>query len=189
MDELTHIKQLLEKFYEGTTSREEEELLERYFTEHEKIPGELAADRELFTSLSSLHRPVDVPADLDEKITDRLSTVQRAETRVRRISIYSFSGLAAGLLLILSVYLGFIRDHARNSIEQYAIEDPERAYLEAKQALMYVSDKWNEGTSELKNLEQVNKGIKSVSTMQKISSGSRELNLLGNLEKAKDIEL
>ncbi|MCF8346542.1 MAG: hypothetical protein K9G38_04960 [Bacteroidales bacterium] len=188
MDQLAHIRALLDRFYEGMTSREEEQELERYFSEENDVPAEWSADREMFLSMAGLQKPADIPDGLDEKIMSRISAVQKNETRGRRIGIYSFSGLAAGLLIILSVYLGIVKDQG-NHLQQYAVEDPELAYAEAKKALMMVSSRWNEGTAELSNLEQVNKGIESVSTMRKLSSGSRELNLLGNLEKANDIEL
>jgi hypothetical protein len=189
MDKLKYIKELLEKFYEGMTSKSEETELENFFMETEKLPEELLADRDLFRSMSDLKEPMDVPAGLQQKLIDRLDTAARSETRVRRIGLYSLSGLAAGLLVLLSVYLGIIRDSHEQSIGQYAIEDPEIAYIEARRALEYVSGKWNKGTSELENLQQVNKGMETVSTMRKFSSGSRELNLLGNLGKADQIQI
>ncbi len=189
MDKLNHIKELLDRFYEGTTSKSEEAELERFFIESEKLPEELLADRDLFRSMAGLKGPVDIPTDLNERIVDRLDTAIKSESRVRKIGIYSLSGLAAGLLVLLSVYLGIIRDSHDQSIQQYAIEDPEIAYIEAKRALEYVSGKLNAGTSELGNLQQVNRGMESVSTIRKFSSGFRELNLLGNLQKADQFQL
>ena len=189
MDKLKKIRNLLDRFYEGITSKSEERELEEFFLKEEKLPEEFLADRDLFRSMVDLKEPVDVPSNLKEKLIDRLDTEARSESRTRRIGIYSLSGLAAGLLVLLSVYLGIIRDSHDQSIQQYAIEDPEIAYVETKRAFEYISSKWNKGTSELENLQQVNKGMESVSTIRKFSSGSRELNLLGNLEKADQIQM
>ena len=189
MDKLKHIRELLDRFYEGVTSKSEEMELENFFLKAEKLPEEFLADRDLFRSLTDLKVPVDVPSDLNKKLIGRLDTAAGSESRVRRIGIYSLSGLAAGLLVLLSVYLGIIRDSHEQSMQQYAIEDPEIAYVEARRALEYISGKWNTGTSELDNLQQVNKGMETVSTMRKFSSGSRELNLLGNLGKADQIQI
>ncbi|MEX0981287.1 MAG: hypothetical protein WD577_09195 [Bacteroidales bacterium] len=189
MDKLKQIRNLLDRFYEGITSKSEERELENFFLEADKLPEEFLADNDLFRSMASLKEPVDVPTDLNIKLIDRLDTAARSESRTRRIGIYSLSGLAAGLLVLLSVYLGFIRDNHDQSMQQYAIEDPEIAYIEAKGALEYISSKWNTGTSELDNLHQINKGMETVSTIRKFSSGSRELNLLGNLEKADHIQI
>lgn len=188
MDRSNKIRELLEKYYEGNTSMAEEAELEAFLTGKD-VPEEFSADRELFSSMAEIKQPVEIPEDLDQKIISKLDEAGKAETRVRRISIYSFSGLAAGLLIILGVYLGFIKDNQNDLVSQYAIEDPDKAYIEAKRALEYVSLKWNEGTSELNNLQQVNKTMETVSTIKKISSGSREINLLGNLKKADKIEI
>jgi hypothetical protein len=188
MDKVKQIKALLEKFYEGATSSEEEAELRDYFST-EQVPEELQADRELFVCMASAGEPVEVPADLNTRIISALSEAEHAESRSRRIGIYSFSALAAGLLIIFSVYMGFLREDQTRVMTQYAIEDPERAYEEAKKALEFVSLKWNDGTAQLGNLQQVNKTMETVSTMNKLSSGSRELNLLGNLRKADQIQL
>lgn len=189
MDELTHIRNLLEKFYEGATSQAEEKKLSEFFLNSE-VPSELQADKALFIAMDEASGEVEIPSYLDEKLSKTIDNAQQKEKRGRRISLYSFTGLAAGLLLILSVYLGFLReDQTSNLVEQYAVEDPDVAYEEAKKALELVAEKWNKGTSELNNLEQVNKGIESVSSIKKISRGSREINLLGNLKKADNLSL
>lgn len=188
MDRLKQIQELLEKFYEGNTERDEEIALKHFF-EEEDIPTSLAADKELFTSMSALDQSIEVPAGLKSKIIGTLDQIERSEKRVRRISIYSLTGLAAGLILLFSVYLGFLKEEKNGPvIAQYTIDDPEIAYQEARKALELIAEKWNTGTSELKNLQQVNKGIETVNTFNKISSGSRELNLLGNLRKAEEIK-
>jgi len=187
MDKLTRIKSLLDKFYKGDTSIAEEKELEEYFI-HQEVPDELAAEKELFSSFSAGAAPVDVPDDLENKILTSLDKAERSVVRSRRINIYSISGLAAGLLILFSIYMGFLRDNSFRSVSQYAIEDPDLAYEEAKSALEYVSYKLNSGTAELTNLKEVNKGLKTISSIKKISSGSREINLLGNLKKAENIQ-
>lgn len=189
MDKLKHIRRLLEKFYDGSSSRQEELELEEFF-QREEVPEGFASEKELFSTFASIDQDIEVPDSLNEKIITAIDSAHHGEQRVRRISIYSLSGLAAGLMIILSVYLGFLREDKNSSIiEQYAVEDPELAYLEARKALTLVAEKWNKGTNELYNLDQVNKGIETISTINKISSGSKELNLLGNLKKANEIQL
>lgn len=189
MDKLNHIKEILGRFYEGTASFQEEKELEEYFLSG-SVPEDLSADKEFFLASANLLQTIEVPEDLDEKILKRITVAEKSERKVRRISVYSLTGLAAGLLILFSVYLGLLRENSLNSrLDQYAIEDPELAYQEARKALEFVSEKWNTGTSELDNLQEVNRGIESISTINKISSGSRELNLLGNLKKAENIKI
>ncbi len=188
MDNLKNIKQLLEKFYDGQTSLEEEVHLKEYFA-GDSIPEELLEDKELFVSMGAADREVSIPGDLNTKLIDTINAAERKETRVKRINLYSFSGLAAGLLIILAVYFAFLRESPADVMAQYTIQDEELAYQEAKKALNFVSAKLNKGTAELKPLRIVNKSLNSMTPLRKLSSGSKELQLLGNLEKAGEIEL
>ncbi len=188
MDKLTHIKKLLSAFYEGNTTLSEEKELETFFSKA-NVPEELLADKELFLSIAASTEPVEVPADLNEQIIQTIDKAQHREVRLRRINLYSISGLAAGLLIIFSVYLGFIRESRVDVATQFAIEDPQEAYKETVKALEFISEKWNEGTSELKNLNEVNKTMKTMAPITKITSATKELNLLGNLKKAEKITL
>jgi len=188
MDKLKHIKDLLEKFYDGSSDMSEEKELELFFR-NEKVPEELLPDKDLFFSMAASSESVDIPSNLKEKIIAGLDKAEKSESRIKRINLYSFSGLAAGLLIIFSVYMGFFRDNTMDLTAQYAIEDPDRAYQEAKKALEFVSQKWNSGTSELHNLDQVNTGLKNINPIKKLSSGSKQLNLLGNLKKAENIKI
>lgn len=188
MDNINYIKQLLEKFYAGQSSLEEEKYLKEYYA-GSSIPEELLEDRELFVSMSAAESQVPVPGDLNSKLIDSINEAERKETRVKRINIYSFSGLAAGLLIILGTYFTFLRDNPADVLAEYTIQDEEIAYQEAKKALSYVSAKLNRGTAELEPLKQVNKTMKSMTPLRKLSSGSKELQLLGNLEKAGELKL
>jgi hypothetical protein len=63
------------------------------------------------------------------------------------------------------------------------------AYEEAKRALAYVSTKLNNGTSELDNVKQhVSKTSDPLKSLSKINKGSKELSLLGQLQRARDFE-
>ncbi|MCF8224983.1 MAG: hypothetical protein K9J30_03805 [Bacteroidales bacterium] len=188
MDKLTYIRKILKKFYEGNSSLEEEKELIEFFSEN-AVPDDLQADKEMFTSMIHLSEPVEIPDGLDERITKRLAKEEQNETRGRRITLFSLSGLAAGIIIILSVYMGFIRNgNQQGQLAQYTIEDPELAYEEIRKTLSFVSEKWNEGTGELQSLENISSGMKSISPLRKISSGSKELNLLGNLRRADEIK-
>jgi hypothetical protein len=189
MDNIKHIRELLKKFYEGESGKREELELEEYFNNSKTAP-EFDDDKKLFLSLKTAHQEVDIPLDLEKNILNTIKQAEISELKIRRISLYSLSGLAAGLLIILTIYLGIIKeDQYSRVMAQYTIEDPERAYNEVKNALNLVSEKWNSGTRQLSKLDEVNRGMESISTINKISSGSKEINLLGNLRKADNISI
>lgn len=63
-----YIKELLEKFYNGESSREEEMKLTAFFASAVELPEDLEADRKVFAALSEAAAFGEAPADLDAKI-------------------------------------------------------------------------------------------------------------------------
>jgi hypothetical protein len=192
MESIKEIRKMLERFYSGETTLEEEGMLRDYFAST-SVPEELIPDKDLFQSFEDGADAVEVPADLNQKILASIDEAEREETRTRRISLFSLSGLAAGLLVMIAVYLFFIRTEkspflASNEMAD-TYEDPMLAYEEAKKALVYVSSKFNTGTSELEQVKQVSKvATDPLKSLSKINKGSKELSLLGQLRRVNELE-
>lgn len=191
MESIEDIRRMLDRFYQGETSLEEEKMLEDYFSTT-PVPESLIPDKDLFQSFGTTGKSVIVPEDLNQKILASLDQVERKATKTRRISLFSFSGLAAGLLVMIAVYLFYIRTDrpsllASNQMTD-TFEDPMDAYEEAKRALTYISAKLNNGTSELEHVKQVSKTAVPVNSLSKINKGSKELSLLGQLQRVRDLD-
>lgn len=190
MESLEEIRKILERFYQGETTLEEEKKLEDYFSST-AVPEELIPDKDLFQSFRTGSDSVVVPDDLDQKIIHTIDQVSRRTTRTRRISLYSLSGLAAGLLVMIAVYLFYIRTERPSLLASQQLtdtfEDPMDAYEEAKRTLAYVSAKLNTGTSELEHVKQVSKTADPLKSLSKITKGNKELSLLGQLYRAREI--
>ncbi len=89
------IDELLDKYFEGETSCEEERRLRRFFTE-EQVPEHLQVYRPLFLYLNQETTSIAGPKEKQKKLPSGKSS------RFYRIS-YAISGVAAGLLLLLGV--------------------------------------------------------------------------------------
>lgn len=103
-----HIKRLLEKFYNGESTPEEEQELSAFFTSAEELPEELEADRKVFAALSEASAFGEAPADLDDNIMaaiDASAAPRRSASRLRRIFI-GISAVAAVVALVLFVPFG-----------------------------------------------------------------------------------
>ena len=87
------IDELLDKYFEGETSCEEERWLRRFFTE-EQVPEHLQVYRPLFLYLNQETTSIAGPKEKQKKLPSGKSS------RFYRIS-YTISGVAAGLLLLL----------------------------------------------------------------------------------------
>ena len=84
------IDELLEKYFEGETSCEEERKLRRFFTE-EEVPQHLQAYRPLFAYLEQ-----------EAAATNAETATPRPRLRLRpRRALYAIGGIAAGLLLLV----------------------------------------------------------------------------------------
>lgn len=192
MESIEEIRKMLERFYRGETSLEEEKMLQEYFAST-SVPAELIPDRDLFQSFDDGEDAFEVPADLNQKILASIDRAEHKETRTRRISLYSLSGLAAGLLVMIAVYLFFLRSDRTSLIASNQMvdtyQDPMMAYEEARNALVYVSNKLNTGTSELEQVKKVSKvATDPLKSLSKINKGTKELSLLGQLRYVGDIE-
>ena len=153
----------------------------------------MLADQELFRAFEGKEESIIVPPGLNQKILTGIDREEKKSIRTRRISLYSISGLAAGLLALIAVYVFFLRTDApamlssNQGIDTY--EDPMVAYEEAKRTLAYVSGKLNSGTSEIKHLQQATQSAADpLKSLSKINKGSRELVLLGELQRIREIE-
>lgn len=102
--DVKYIKDLLEKFYEGTSSQEEDDILSEFFNSRENIPQEMEADRRMFAALSDPSKYAMPPADLQEKIMEAVDNAPITRTvagaslhrkRFSRLSIVSFVAAAA----------------------------------------------------------------------------------------------
>ena len=107
MESIAEIRKLLDRFYTGETTLEEEQILQDYFSST-SIPEELMPDRDLFRTLGTSDSVV-VPEDLNQKILDVIDQQEKKVVRTRRISVFSLSGLDAGLLVVIALYMGYFR--------------------------------------------------------------------------------
>ena len=190
MESIAEIRKLLDRFYTGETTLEEEQILQDYFSST-SIPEELMPDRDLFRSLGTSDS-VAVPEDLNQKILDVIDQQEKKVVRTRRISVFSLSGLAAGLLVVIALYMGYFRAD-RPGMLAYQMtdtyENPQDAYEEARRTLGYVSAKLNTGTSGLEHVKQVSKTTSDpLKSLSKINKGTKELSLLGQLQRVERFE-
>jgi hypothetical protein len=192
MESVEKIRKMLDRFYQGESTLEEEKTLLEFFSSS-TVPEELLPDKKLFEAFGSPGEQINVPADLNRKLLDVIDREEKKESRSRRISMFSLSGLAAGLLVMIAVYLFFLRNDEPAVMAgqewQDTYEDPMKAYEEARKTLAFVSAKLNEGTQDLARLQQANQSAnRSIQSLSKINKGTRELNLLGQLQRVREFE-
>lgn len=90
---------LLDKYYRGETSPEEEKELKTWFAESENE----SAEKDLFAYFQNEGMvPEDLEASIYSGITEKLN-----KTKLLRIRLISISSAAAAILIFVSIYLNF----------------------------------------------------------------------------------
>lgn len=160
---------LIEKFFNGETTEEEEKLLHEaslnaplgsdkklFQSEAENEHSSLIAQRSPLTAqhstlLQSLTPQPEVPLGLEHRISRQIdqwnSIEKRSEKRVRTAVMRWTIGIAAGIALIVGIAIPTLRepDAVKYAEEQETYNDPEMAQREAEKALAKFSDCINKG--------------------------------------------
>ena len=171
------IQKLLEKFYNGGTTLEEEKKLRDYFLGGE-VPEPLAADREYFLAMADSHNNKS-SSSLSASL-ENLIDAHAPETRVHRLHIKPVLArslsVAASLLILVGVYFTWMRQVPKDTYT-----DPQLAYQETQRILLYVSQQFNKGAGQLARLDEINTPAREMSRIQQAAKPVNELKYLNNL--------
>jgi hypothetical protein len=172
----SHIRTLLQKYYEGTTTPGEESELSGYFLQ-EEIDPEFEADRLHFQALTSIRdEEIPVPEDLELSVLNTLEKVRKQEVHSRRRTLYVITSLAAGLLLLVSTFLFLDRQGGPQPVT-----DARLAYTESREALEQVAKYFNIGTEKLSGLSRINEAVKPLGELNSLDRVARNLSGLGKI--------
>ncbi len=169
--DLKKIEILIDKYYDGKTSIQEENELINFFS-YNDVPEYLQAEASFFKGLNSLK------TETMPKRTLVLNTKKQNKAKVYRlyasISVAATIALAIGITLFLNDNKAGVNTHnednivmVKNSVES---ADKEAAYQETKKALLLVSTKLNIGMKEMGRLSEFDK------SQQKIKKGRNNKN-------------
>ena len=158
------IKLLLEKFYDGKTSVEEELVIQEYFKKGD-IPGELYAEKELFESFQKIdddNEPAELKSELTELIEERWAESTR--NRFKALAKWSI-GVAASISIGFMIFFNSTEENT--SMPDTYVNEQE-AYNATKNALLLVSEKMEMASNKLSSLQQINSKLQIVNSLDKI---------------------
>lgn len=161
---------LLKRYYEGTSTDEEEKSLKAFFS-GSKIPAGYEAEKAMFEYYSSLSL---APSEgFEDRIIASLDTIAKKETVLWEKGVLRFAGIAASVLILTASWFFFNRDKQEDTFD-----DPEIAYVETMKILFDVSTKMNSGTAGLQPVSKINlKNIEGLEVLAK-SKETLERNLM-----------
>jgi len=179
--DLKKIKTLLEKYYNGESSREEEEILRVYF-QGDDVSNEFIADKDIFMFNSQESSEINSLPDLSNEIWENIKNQESIiEQKKSRSLNYMMLRVAAGFAILFSSYF-LLKNQIFNESQtiQYTdtFENPEQAYLETKKTLLYVSQLLNSGTDHLEPIHKIEEGASKLNSLSSFNDGLKELDPL-----------
>jgi hypothetical protein len=178
MENKKKIRELLDKYLEGLTSTEEEDLLKTYFSEG-NVPREFSAEAQWFTN-AIRQKPDELAiASLEREMNLWVDKQDNKEKSIR-FKLWA-SGIAAGVVLLIGAT--FLLKYYQSEKSRDTYQDPQIAYLEAKKVLLFVSQSLNKGTDKLQPVTRIEAGSNEMSIFSTFGSGLKNLELMSNYQE------
>ncbi|MEM8527305.1 MAG: hypothetical protein AAGG68_21875 [Bacteroidota bacterium] len=165
MNSKNHIKELLEKYFEGETSIAEEQQLKAYFN-GEQIAEELLPYQDLFQYFK-----IAKEVNFDKKIS--LSKSAKVSKLTPRNKTFTWLSVAASIALVIGLWFFYPSETTSDQVaeidwSQYEPDDPEEALEYTIAAMKLLSGKLNGGAKKAaKELDRM-ADIEEVILKQKI---------------------
>lgn len=150
------IKRIIEAYYEGTTSEQEEEALKQWLASDD-CPPELEKEKQLMAALEQLSPDMPpVPLDLEERIAAAIDAEAHAPATPHRRSprLWIWAGSIAASILLLAGVARLTGFNGFSQQPQDTFSDPQEAYAMLRSTLMEMSAHLNEGLAQVNTLEQ-----------------------------------
>jgi hypothetical protein len=164
------LKVLLDKYFAGSTTLQEEAILFKYFTEGTSVNDEFMSYRSQFMLFKDSERTVPELSDIQSKMSDFIDDqiVNKRRTlngrQLRRLLVAASVALLAGV-----TYLFIYHNQKFKTGDTFT--DPQIAYNEAQKTLMYISQKFQSGIRPLSNIEKINAGKEQLIEIERIDIG------------------
>lgn len=181
------LKRLIEKFYDGISTDEDEKVLRAFFSGND-VPAGYEAEKETFGHYNDSVEIPEPSADFEARIRSAIDdpSAGRGYGKIRKLILPLISA-AAGFLLIVGSY--FLITHKSGTEDTYS--DPRIAYAETMKILFDVSAQLNRGTRSLQPVGKINeikvRGFKSINkSAVLIEKNLRSLGYLKNSGEKND---
>ena len=188
--ETSKIKDLLQQYFEGQTTQNDEKLIESYFRSG-NIDPELQEYKSFFDGLNELSVNERNPK-LESEIMDFILESEHREKTKYRWLWQTVTGVAAAIIIVLGGFLFWQQQQK----PQDTFKNPQEAYAYAEQTLQFVSEKYNKGFASLskfdklqKATEPVTKGVAPVNKMfKKLEEMNKQETQYSDKKKTKETD-
>lgn len=173
-------KALLQKYFDGLTTLEEDKMLKDHF-QHESLPEEFLPYKKWFTGIGASFLTTE--SEAIEKDMIRIIKAQQTPVRfLNRRSFVAISGIAASLIIVIGSMLYYLPQPDYRD----TFSDPAEAVQYAEKTLAFVSSEYNKGLAALAPFASLqNEQQKLGKSMKTIRKGFTEYNKIQFINKIK----
>lgn len=177
-------KELVDKYYAGETSEEEEVALKAMLKQNE-FAEQFADVKSQILAMMQLEKETGLDEAFDQRILQEISTTKKSSVS-HRIWSYRLSGVAATVLVFLSIWFGSELFHP-NAVYG-TITDPKIAFSETQKVLDTIAKKMNKGTMPMKKtVKELDKNLSKVSRIKEINTSINKMKKLEDLDRVSEL--
>ncbi|MBN1819794.1 MAG: hypothetical protein JW833_03720 [Prolixibacteraceae bacterium] len=167
--ETKKIQLLLQQYFEGETSFEEESILEEYFSSDD-IAEELLEYKEFFSGISEIRQLEGT--SIEEDIMDFILEKEHQEKTRYRGLWKTVTGIAASIIIVLGSLL--IYEQQKQPFKD-TFTNPDEAYAYAEKTLQYISGVYETGLSPLSKSKKINDGLAELEKFNVLNEASKPI--------------
>lgn len=174
------IERLVEKYYDGSSSEQEELLLKANAEQNEHFHQRSIKTQ--FETMKSLQNEAELDISFDERIMKEIKN-SSSKTIIISKSFYQISGIVASIAAIIIIWFGV--EMFKPSEPFNTVSDPVIAFQETRKVLEEVSSKLNKGLEAAqKTVITIDKNINKTQEVKKMTNAFEKAKSLQKIDKA-----
>ncbi|MDX1686063.1 MAG: hypothetical protein R3275_12570 [Saprospiraceae bacterium] len=139
------LSDLVEKFWSGETTRDEEEYLYELLSDQDDLDDELVGVRNYLSYTDQQGETVSLDEEFTREVISEIKALERPSIRK-----FKWLSVAASLILVISLCLWFDDQYSLITSEKEVVvsdtfDDPEMAFQEVKKVMMLLSSNMGQG--------------------------------------------
>ncbi len=184
--DIKEIQVLLEKYFEGETTLDEDQALLDYFS-GESVDPELRPWQQQFLLLKSGREPLVFDPEFENRLAGMVEAQQEIPLREHRSRWITRFAVAATIAVLIGISGVIVLNKGWHK-EKDTFSDPQLAYAEAQKTLMYISQKMNQGMKPLNAVSKINAGAKPLKSLKKLDHSLDMLNRVSFMNQSSNLK-
>jgi hypothetical protein len=163
---IKEIEELLEKYYKGETTLEEEKVLKNFFVSGD-VPLDLSVHKSQFLYFAEASREEISEWELDGKVFAERMEIPVVPLHSIRKRFYYISGIAATVLLLIGLVYTFNEDVINKPKGKVSSANPELLFTQTRDILAVVSVNLNKGMDKVQYLGKLDQAMQKMQMLSK----------------------